>query len=73
MRARLLPKLIAWLFVPCAWRIMKKMNAPMRSTGSIETSSVARMPPAALSSTAWKFTEQSAGLGVPAASQISAR
>ena len=34
MRARLLPKLIAWLLVPCAWRIMKKMNAPMSSTGS---------------------------------------
>ena len=34
MRARLLPKLMAWLLVPCAWRIMKKMKAPMSSTGS---------------------------------------
>jgi hypothetical protein len=34
MRARLLPKLIAWLLVPWAWRIMKKRKPPMSSTGS---------------------------------------
>ena len=33
MRARLLPKLMAWLLVPWAWRIMKKMKPPIRSTG----------------------------------------
>ena len=34
MRARLLPKLRAWLLVPWAWRIMKKMKPPIRRTGS---------------------------------------
>ena len=34
MRARLLPKDIAWLLVPWAWRIMKKMNPPMISSGN---------------------------------------
>ena len=33
IRARLLPKLSAWLLVPWAWRIMKKMKPPMRITG----------------------------------------
>ncbi len=33
MRARLLPKDIAWLLVPWAWRIMKKMKPPMTSSG----------------------------------------
>jgi len=51
IRARLLPKLIAWLLVPCACRIMKKMKAPMRRTGR---RAVIRSPshwPAALAST----------------------
>ena len=34
MRARLLPKLMAWLLVPWAWRIMMKMKPPIRRTGS---------------------------------------
>ncbi len=34
IRARLLPKLMAWLLVPCACRIMKKMKPPIRRTGS---------------------------------------
>ena len=34
MRARLLPKLMAWLLVPWAWRIMKKRNPPISRTGS---------------------------------------
>jgi hypothetical protein len=34
MRARLLPKLRAWLLVPWAWRIMKKMKPPITSSGS---------------------------------------
>ena len=34
MRARLLPKLSAWLLVPCAWRNMKNSSAPMSSMGS---------------------------------------
>ncbi len=34
MRARLLPKLMAWLLVPWACRIMKKMKPPIRRTGS---------------------------------------
>ena len=34
IRARLLPKLSAWLFVPWAWRIMKKMNPPMTRIGN---------------------------------------
>ena len=34
IRARLLPKLSAWLLVPWAWRIMKKMNPPMIRIGS---------------------------------------
>ena len=33
IRARLLPKLIAWLFVPWAWRIMKKRKPPISMTG----------------------------------------
>ena len=33
MRARLLPNEIAWLLVPWAWRIMKKMKPPMMSSG----------------------------------------
>ena len=32
--ALLLPKLIAWLFCPCALRIMKMKRPPMRRTGS---------------------------------------
>ena len=51
MRARLLPKLMAWLLVPCAWRIMKKMNAPISSTGSSAVISSVMMLPAALGST----------------------
>ena len=39
IRARLLPKLIAWLFVPWAWRIMKKMKPPMTIRGSSPVSS----------------------------------
>ena len=35
IRARLLPKLIAWLLVPWAWRIMKNRKPPIRSTGRI--------------------------------------
>ena len=34
MRARLLPNERAWLLVPWAWRIMKKMKPPMMSSGS---------------------------------------
>src|SRR3954447_22855960 len=34
MRARLLPKLIAWLLVPCAWRSMKNRNAPISRMGN---------------------------------------
>ena len=41
IRARLLPKLRAWLLVPWAWRIMKKMKPPMTSSGS---SPVSRRP-----------------------------
>ena len=69
MRARLLPKLMAWLLVPWACRIMKKMKAPIRSTGKIEISSVVMMLPAALASTAAKpmFATQSPLFGVPAA------
>ena len=33
IRARLLPNDRAWLLVPWAWRIMKKMNPPMTSSG----------------------------------------
>ena len=37
IRARLLPKLIAWLLVPWAWRIMNHRNTPMSRMGkSIE-------------------------------------
>ena len=50
MRARLLPKLIAWLLVPWAWRIMKKMKPPMRSTGRRAVIRRVRIPPAALGS-----------------------
>ena len=41
IRARLLPKLRAWLLVPWAWRIMKKMKPPMIRIGSRP---VSRMP-----------------------------
>ncbi len=60
MRARLLPKLIAWLLVPCAWRIMKKMNPPIRRTGRRAEISSVRMPPAALGSAAEKFSHSNA-------------
>ncbi len=33
IRARLLPKLRAWLLVPWACRIMKKMNPPITTSG----------------------------------------
>ena len=39
IRARLLPKLIAWLFVPWACLIMKKMKPPMTSSGRRPVSS----------------------------------
>ena len=39
MRARLLPKLRAWLLVPCACLIMKKMKPPMMSSGRTAVSS----------------------------------
>ena len=39
IRARLLPKLRAWLLVPWAWRIMKKMNPPITRSGSSPVSS----------------------------------
>ena len=39
IRARLLPKLRAWLLVPWAWRIMKKMKPPITSSGSSPVSS----------------------------------
>jgi hypothetical protein len=39
IRARLLPKLIAWLFVPWACRIMKKMNPPMMRSGRTNVAS----------------------------------
>ena len=48
IRARLLPKLIAWLFVPCACRIMKKMKPPISRTGRSAVISSVRIPPAAL-------------------------
>ena len=51
MRARLLPKLMAWLLVPCAWRIMKKMKPPISRTGRRAVISSVRMPPAALGCT----------------------
>ncbi len=56
MRARLLPKLIAWLLVPWAWRIMKKMNPPMRRTGSSALMSSPIHWPVWGSSTARKLT-----------------
>ena len=40
MRARLRPKLMAWLLLPCAWRNMNQRNTPMSRIGkSIERSS----------------------------------
>ena len=39
IRARLLPNDRAWLLVPWAWRIMKKMKPPMTSSGSRPVSS----------------------------------
>jgi hypothetical protein len=39
IRARLLPKLIAWLLLPWAWRIMKKMKPPITSSGRSPVSS----------------------------------
>jgi hypothetical protein len=63
-----LPKLIAWLFVPCACRIMKKMKPPMSSTGSSAVMSRVRMLPAALGSRTVKFSQ--AALPSPAAAQM---
>ena len=57
MRARLLPKLMAWLLVPCAWRIMKNMNPPISRTGSRAEISSVRIPPAALGSLAEKVSQ----------------
>ena len=34
IRARLLPKLMAWLFVPWAWRMKKTMNRTITTIGS---------------------------------------
>ena len=39
IRARLLPKLRAWLLVPWAWRIMKKMKPPITMSGNSPVSS----------------------------------
>ena len=39
IRARLFPNDRAWLLVPWAWRIMKKMKPPMMSSGSSPVSS----------------------------------
>ena len=36
MRARLLPNDIAWLFDPCAWRIMNSRMAPKKISGRKE-------------------------------------
>ena len=72
MRARLLPKLMAWLLVPCACRIMKKMNAPISSTGSSAVISNVMMLPAALGSTGlnWISDAHSCVVACPAALQI---
>ena len=44
MRARLLPKLSAWLFVPCAWRIMNSSRPPKMMSGRKEPSRPSQLP-----------------------------
>ncbi len=58
MRARLLPKLIACEFEPCAWRIMNRIRAPKMMSGR-----KLRIKPNQLPNWLGSFTETATALG----------